>query len=206
MMNRVTVMGKSRTGGALMAMIMVISGCVSPTVEDYGYDVPSPDPILLAPGDELEISFFGAAELNLTQKIRRDGRISLPILGEVAAGGSRVEDLKETLTAQYTPHLQIREITIIVRSHPPVYVSGAVRTPGRIEMQRPITAIEAVMEAGGFDTDSADLKRVLVIRHTDTGRHEYRLDLGSILAGKGGQSFYLKPNDIVHVPKRVPWF
>jgi len=195
-----------RRVGMFMAMLMVMSGCVTPVMEDYGYDVPSSDPILLAPGDELEISFFGASELNLTQKIRRDGRISLPILGEVTAGGSSVEKLKATLTARYTPHLQIREITIIVRSHPPVYVSGAVRTPGRIEMQRPISAIEAVMEAGGFDMDSADLKRVLVIRHTDAGRREYRLDLGAVLAGKGGQSFYLKPNDIVHVPKRMPWF
>ena len=159
----------------------------------------------LAPGDELEISFLEAPDLNTVQKIRRDGRISLSILGDIEAIGKTVSGLKMMLADMYAPHLQVREITVIVRSQTPVFVSGAVLAPGRIEMQRHLTALDAVMEAGGFDLEFARLNGVVVIRHSETGRKEYLLDLGGVLEGKGGRPFYLKPNDIVHVPQRKPW-
>jgi polysaccharide export outer membrane protein len=73
-------------------------------------------------------------------------------------------------------------------------------------MKRVLTALDAVMEAGGFDSDLADSGHVVVIRQTDTARQSFNLNLGAILEGKGGKSFYLEPNDIVHVPKRKPWF
>jgi len=161
---------------------------------------------MLLPGEQIEITFLDAPELNSIQRIRRDGRISLPLLGDITAAGKSVNVLKALLSQLYTPHLRTGEITIYVRSQPPVFVSGEVRSPGRIEMQRTMTALDAIMEAGGYNPDTANLRRVVVIRQTDTEREEYRLDLHSILTGRGGASFYLQPNDIVHVPKRIPWF
>jgi len=189
-------------------ILMGLSGCASAPREETVSKADSTPPsgsILLEAGDELEISFIGAPELNGVQTIRRDGRISLPIVGDVVARGMTVDTLKHMLTARYASQLQTKEITVVVRSNPPVFVSGAVLSPGRIEMRRYMTALEAVMEAGGFDLDAADLRRVMVIRHLPSGRQEHRLNLGAVLAGKGGASFYLQPNDIVHVPRRRPW-
>ena len=207
-MNRISNGSMRVMTTAFLVLMPLATGCFTmlPPEPAPGYDVPPATEILLEAGDQLEFSFLGTPELNCMQRIRRDGRISLPIIGDVIARGTSVEDLKAKLKELYAPHLQSREITIIVRSQPPVFVSGAVRSPGRIEMLRNMTALEAVMEAGGFDMDTADMKRVVVIRHTDTGRREYLLDLASVLAGKGGRSFYIQANDIVHVPKRTPWF
>ncbi len=195
---------------AMLAVVMLMgaSGCASwPRAETVSRadSTPPSGAILLEAGDEIDISFIGAPELNGVQTIRRDGRISLPIVGDIVARGMTVDTLKHMLTTRYASHLQTKEITVVVRSQPPVFVSGAVQSPGRIEMRRYMTALEAVMEAGGFDLDAADLKRVVVIRHLPSGRQEHRLNLGAVLAGRGGESFYLQPNDIVHVPKRRPW-
>jgi polysaccharide export outer membrane protein len=195
-------------GCVLLAVALaLISGCTTlqPLDPAAGHDVPPVGLMTLAPGDELEISFLEAPNLNTTQKIRRDGHISLNILGDIEASGKTVEGLKDMLADLYAPHLQISEMTVIVRSQTPVFVSGAVLAPGRIEMQRHLTALDAVMEAGGFDLEFAKLNGVVVIRHSKSGREEFLLDLGGVLEGKGGKPFYLKPNDIVHVPQRKPW-
>jgi polysaccharide export outer membrane protein len=191
----------------LCVAIALLAGCTTlqPPDPAAGHDIRPAGPMTLAPGDELEISFLGAPDLNTSQRIRRDGRISLSILGDIEASGRTVGGLKNMLADLYAPHLQVREITIIVRSQTPVFVSGAVMSPGRIEMQRHLSALEAVMEAGGFDLEFAKLDGVVVIRHSESGREEFLLDLGGVLSGKGGKPFYLEPNDIVHVPQRKPW-
>jgi polysaccharide export outer membrane protein len=196
-------------GCALLTVALaLISGCTTlqPLDPAAGHDVPPAGLMTLAPGDTLEISFLEAPDLNTTQRIRRDGRISLNILGDIKASGETVGGLKDMLANLYAPHLQVSEITVIVRSQTLVFVSGAVRAPGRIEMQRHLTALDAVMEAGGFNLEFAKLDGVVVIRRSESGRQEFLLDLSGVLAGKGGKPFYLKPNDIVHVPQRKPWF
>jgi polysaccharide export outer membrane protein len=188
--------------------IVLVAGCATLESPDQaaGHDVAPLGPLLLAPGDDVEVSFIGAPELNAAQKVRRDGSISLPILGDVLVSGMTVEGLKKTLTDQYAKDLKVQIITVVARSQAAVFVSGAVLKPGRVEMKRVLTALDAVMEAGGFDSDIADSAHVVVIRQTDTARRCFTLNLAAILEGKGVKSFYLEPNDIVHVPKRRPWF
>jgi polysaccharide export outer membrane protein len=82
-----------------------------------------------------------------------------------------------------------------------VFVGGQVFKPGVVEMPGPMTALEAVMEVGGFDVRQAERKSVIVIRYTDGRRHAYKLDLKKAVAGKETKPFYLKPKDIVHVPR-----
>jgi len=161
--------------------------------------------MLLGPGDELEISFLGAPDLDTVQRIRRDGKISMRILGEVHAANRTSVEFKEELATLFAPHLQIKEVTVVVRSNAGVFVSGAVLAPGKIEMSRPLTALEAVMEAGGFNMADADMSHVVVLRQVGGQRKEYVLNLAASLVGKGGKSFYLKPHDIVHVPSKKHW-
>jgi len=63
-----------------------------------------------------------------------------------------------------------------------------------------LTALEAVMEAGGFNPETADTRRVVVIRNG--GRDRFTLDLQAILDGQSTEPFYLERSDIVNVPKR----
>lgn len=164
--------------------------------------------IILRAGDALSISFPGSPNLDNKQPIRRDGKIVLPLVGEVEAAGLTPEALKNKLVALYKPQLASSEIVVAVESSSfPVYVTGAVIHPGKINSDHPITALEAIMEAGGFEYNTANMKKVRVNR-TESGEiKHYILDLKSELeGGNSSRPFYLKPNDIIFVPQRLQVF
>jgi polysaccharide export outer membrane protein len=161
----------------------------------------------LREGDILKISFPGSPNLDTTQPIRRDGKISLQLVGEVQAAGQTPSELENQLVNLYASQLVSKQVTVEVESSTfPVYVTGAVLRAGKITSNHPMTALEAVMEAGGFDYTKADLRHVTVIRQEENGTKNHVLDLKSVMDGKTGEPFYLKPADIVYVPERFQWF
>lgn len=165
------------------------------------------DPIVLHEGDSVRISFPGAPNLNAVQLIKRDGRISMQLVGEVQAAGLTVKQLEDELLKLYGPQLQTKEVSVAVESSTfPVYVTGAVLRPGKIMPDRPMTALEAVMEAGGFDYTKANQKEVTIIRHENGRVDHFKLNLKKALQGKETEPFNLKPGDIVYVPERFAWF
>jgi polysaccharide export outer membrane protein len=166
-----------------------------------------PEPIVLREGDAVRISFPGAPNLNTTQQIKRDGRIALQLVGEVQAAGLTANQLEKELLKLYGPQLQTKEVTVAVEnSSLVVYVTGAVLRPGKITPDRPISALEAVLEAGGFDPVKANQKAVTVIRNEAGQVAHYKLNLKRILDGDDTEVFVLKPGDIVYVPERFAWF
>ena len=163
--------------------------------------------ITLREGDVLKISFPANANLNKIQPIRRDGMISLDLVGEVKAAGKTPQELEKTLLDLYSTQLLSKAVTVEVQSSSfPVYVSGSVLHPGKVMSDHPITALEAVMEAGGYDNTKANLKGVTVIRHEGNSTRNYSVNLKRVVDGKSSEPFYLKPGDIVIVPERFSWF
>jgi len=163
--------------------------------------------ITLREGDVLKISFPANANLNKTQPIRRDGMISLDLVGEVKATGKTPKELEKDLLDLYSTQLVSKEVTVEVQSSSfPVYVSGSVLRPGKVMSDHPITALEAVMEAGGYDYTKANLKGVTIIRHEGNSTRNYIVNLKRVVDGKSSELFYLKPGDIVIVPERFSWF
>jgi protein involved in polysaccharide export with SLBB domain len=88
----------------------------------------------------------------------------------------------------------------------PLYITGAVLRPGKIMSDHRMTALDAVMEAGGFDYARANLKAVVVIRKEAGGTRNYIVNLKDVIDGKTGEPFYLKPGDIVFVQEKFNWF
>jgi polysaccharide biosynthesis/export protein len=161
----------------------------------------------LREGDVLRILFPGSPTLDSTQVIRRDGKINLPLVGDVDAAGMTPAELEKKLVDLYAPQLSSKQVTVQVESSSfPFYVTGMVLRPGKILTDHPITALEAVMEAGGFDYAKADLKDVTVIRRENNTMKNYRLNLKAVLNGSKTEPFYLKPDDIVFVPERFNIF
>jgi len=155
----------------------------------------------------VRITFPGAPNLNAVQTIKRDGRISLQLVGDVQAAGLTAKQLETEVLKLYEPQLQTKEVTVAVESSNfPVYVTGAVLRPGKIMPDRPMTALEAVMEAGGFDYTKANQKGVTVIRHENGHVDHFKVNLKKALQGKETEPFDLKPGDIVYVPERFSWF
>lgn len=158
----------------------------------------------LAAGDEINVSFSGAPELNLKQKIQPNGMVSLPTIGDVSAAGRSITGFQSQLTSLYQPHLQ--DPTVIVSmgtAASGVYVSGEVLKPGKYPLDRPMTALEAVMEAGGF-TKFANPKQVMVIRNQGGKSKRYVLNMSNTLAGVESSPFYVRTYDVIYV-KQSNW-
>lgn len=190
---------------AVLLIGMALVGCTSvkPAVMPQEM-ITHPEPRLaLGPGDVLEIKFFNVPELNETQMIRPDGKITMQLLGEVPAQGKTPSQLQDELVRLYTPELRTPKLTVVVKSlaNRRVYVGGHVQRPGLIEMPHPLTALEAIMQAGGFDDRRAEIRNVLVIRHKDGQRYGASLNFKDALQGKEFPNFYLEPQDIVYVPR-----
>jgi len=81
-----------------------------------------------------------------------------------------------------------------------VFVGGQVSKPGAVHMSGEMTALEAIMEAGGFDLRAAEARNAIVIRYADGRRYAYNLDLRRAISGDQTKRFYLQAKDIVHVP------
>ena len=162
--------------------------------------------ITLREGDVLKITFPANANLNTTQPIRRDGMISMPLVGELTAAGKTPQELEKELVDAYSTQLLSKEVTVEVQSSTfPVYVSGSVLRPGKVVFDHRVTVLEAVMEAGGPDYAKANLKSVTVTRMEGGQFTTYTLNVKQMLAGKQAKPFYLKPFDIVKVPERL-WY
>jgi polysaccharide export outer membrane protein len=183
-----------------------MAGCTSEPSVQLATPRVQPEALTIRPGDTVGVSFPGAPNLNTTQKVRVDGRIALPVVGEVVVEGMTSAGLQEELIKLYSPQLQIKEVAVSVSSSITVYVTGSVVRPGKIISDGPITALEAVMEAGGFDITKADMKKVTVIRKEEGGTKNYIVNLKLILDGKDTKSFFLKQSDIVYVPVKFDLF
>lgn len=157
----------------------------------------------LAAGDEISVSFSGAPELNTKQKIQPNGRVSLPTVGDVSAAGKSINNLQQSLTSLYQVHLQDPTVVVSLESAAAgVYLSGEVLRPGKIPLDRPMTALEAIMEAGGF-TKFANPKQVVVVRNQHGKQQRYVLNINDTLSGMQSSPFYLRPYDVIYVKQSV---
>jgi protein involved in polysaccharide export with SLBB domain len=198
-------------GALAAAALFAFDGCASPaatggTASDQNLQ------LTLHAGDVIGISFPGSADNTgiTSETIRRDGRISLPIIGgDTVAAGQTPSELEQSLSKLYGQQLRSSEVQVtVISSNLTVFVDGAVLKAGKIVVDRPLTVFQAIMEAGGFNYDTADLSAVQVIRKTsdDKGYQTFVVNVKDIYAGKGNDTFYLQPFDVVHVPKKFQFF
>ena len=167
----------------------------------------SSEPQTIREGDVIKVSFPGAQNMDSSQTVRRDGRITLSMMGEIKVVGKTPSELEKEILQNYGSQLVSKEVTVsVVSSSFSVFVSGAVMRPGKITTDHPITALEAVMEAGGFDNAKANMQAVVVVRTEDGKTKNYTLNLKEILDGRSSEPYYLKPSDIIYVPERFSWF
>jgi polysaccharide biosynthesis/export protein len=190
-----------------LAILVLATGCQTqtPLPPSMPPGTNAPEAITLREGDVLKITFPGNANLNTTQPVRRDGMISMQLVGELKAAGKTPKELEKDLVDAYSTQLLSKEVTVEVQSSTfPVYVSGAVLRPGKVVFDHTVTVVEAVMEAGGPDSTKANLNAVAVTRMEAGQYRTYTLNVKQMMAGKT-KPFYLKPFDIVKVPERL-WY
>src|SRR5947208_14850709 len=106
--------------------------------------------VRLAPGDTIKVSYSDESVPDQTQKIRRDGKVSLPLIGEVTAAGKRTIDFQHELVSRYEGQLENSEVLVTLESGlATVIVSGFANRPGAFNFDRPPTVYQAMMAVGG---------------------------------------------------------
>lgn len=161
-----------------------------------------PSPLTLGPGDVVDVKHFYVPELDESQIVRPDGCLSLPLIGEVSVTGKTPGQLEKELARRYLAHLKEPQLTVLVRRvyNQRVWVTGEVKRPGPVQMNGPLTLLEALTEVGGPTRPTADLRQVLVVRQRDGRHYGCLVNVKDTLEGKAGEQFYLQPRDVVYVP------
>jgi protein involved in polysaccharide export with SLBB domain len=158
---------------------------------------------VLCPGDVLSVKFLHTPELNEQLPIRPDGKLALPIVGEIVAAGYSAAQLRDLLIERYAGVVRHPELVVMVQSFGTqrVYVGGEVGRPGEVAFIPGMTALQAVIMAGG-DRRSASRRKVVVVRDQGTETPLLLLvDLNRAVSTTApGGDLRLQPRDIVFVP------
>lgn len=155
-------------------------------------------------GDELDLRFFYTPELNTRATVRSDGRISVPLIGELVVEGHTVAELGALVQRLLEPQVRRAQVAINVlgSSTMRVFVGGEVGKPGMQPLAGPMTALQAVMVAEGLK-DTAQPSMAMVLRRSAQGGHRVLpLDLHAAMGGKDPDAdIALQPFDVVVVPR-----
>ena len=117
----------------------------------------------MVPGDVVEIVYRYTPEFNQTVTLQPDGFVVLNIVEDIKLGGRTLDEARKIIIEKASVRLKDPEITLLLKEFQKPYfvVSGEVPQPGRFEMRETVTALQAVMTAGGFK-DSSQVSQVLV--------------------------------------------
>lgn len=185
---------------AILLISVFLSGCELPVVNPLPEQMAPPTSVNLVAGDVIKLTFAGAPELSQSQKIRSDGKINLPLIGEVDAAGMTIGSLQSELALRYKPQLQSTTVVVTLESSvTQVVVSGAVNHPAKLSFDRPTTVFQAIMEAGGVN-DYGSLKRVHLVRIANGEQRTQILDLRPTATGQTTRPFYVRDGDVIYIP------
>jgi len=154
----------------------------------------------LVAGDKLRIEVYRDPQLSQSLQVRPDGKITLPLIGDVMAAGETPAALRETLTTSLREYINNPVVTVIVVEAQPqtVSVMGEVNNPGVQPLKYPMSVIDALAIAGGFK-DFANSKKIVIRRMTSTGVQTINFNYKDAIKSDS-KPMYLQPGDVIIVP------
>ena len=161
------------------------------------------DEYIIGAGDVLQVMVWKESEASVPSvTVRADGKIDVPLLKEVVVAGLTPAQAEQIITKRLESFIHGPDVTVIVKDvrSKKIYLIGAVKHEGTINLQYPMTILQALSEAGGV-TDYAKRKKIYVLR-TENGK-QYRLPFNYDAALRGEQvelNIWVKPGDTIVVP------
>jgi len=183
----------------LLSCAVLSTGCAGPMLRPREVTpLPEKSNYILQLGDEIEVKFYYQPDLNETQSIRPDGKISLQLIEDVQAAGMTTESLAEKITQRYRRILRRPEAAVIVKEivKGKVFVGGRVREPRVMDIESTLTALQAIFQAGGF-MDSAEMRNVVLVRR-ENNYSKPKVHLLNLEEPRN--DLLLHPYDILYVP------
>ena len=162
---------------------------------------------IMGPEDVLEITVWKNADLSKQVQVRPDGRISLPLIGDVSAVGRTAAQLTEEISARLKSYMENPTVSILVRevNSYQIYVLGEVNAPGKYPLKSKTTLLQAITIAHGF-TQVAARNKIVVFRFGKDGEglNKIKASYDDIVLRDGSdQNIELKPGDQIVVPSET---
>ena len=191
-----------------IAALWLTAGCATATVPSgavvpaTAVGLPVPE-YLIQPTDTLQIKFYYHPDHDQEVVVRDDGKILLPLVGEVTAAGRPPVQLADEIAKAYSVSLREPKVAVFVKTmnERQIYVGGEVNKPGYLPYREGLTALQASLASGGFK-DSAKVEEVVVLKRIGDGYQATKIDLSKALEqGDPQADRELGPTDVVFVPK-----
>lgn len=216
-MNKMNKMNKMKylTSILISALLVIATSCATsePNLPPKSQDWQSAGPSVLVKsykmsvGDQIQINVWKNPELSLSEPIRPDGKISMPLIGDVMAVGLTPEELSariETMLASYVKSPNVTVILTSLQGHEflsRIRVTGSVTSSVSMMYHQGMTVLDAVLEAGSVDL-YADANNTKLHRRTKKGAVSYDIRLKDIMEdGDMRTNITLMPGDIITVPE-----
>jgi len=196
-----------------VGILLIGSGCAeTPPMEDENsndFSAYQGGDYRIGVDDRVQVTVWRNPELSVAVPVRPDGKISVPLIGDVQAGGNTAEEVASLIKKKLAAYIREPSVAVIVvelRSHEflsRIRVTGAVRTPRSMPYRQGMTVLDAVLESGGLNEFAAPNRSKLYRKGKDKTT-VIDIDLGDILnKGKLATNVRLRPGDVVTVPERL---
>jgi polysaccharide export outer membrane protein len=206
-------MARSFQFAIVAILLMLLSACASTSGSTQA---PKIDPAAQAVGayrigvdDEVKVAVWQNPGLDVSVPVRPDGKISVPLVGDVDAGGRTPEEVAAEIKEKLATYVRDPQVTVILtqlRSHEylsRVRVTGAVRQAVSVPYRQGMTVLDAVLAAGGTN-EFAAADRTELYRKEGEGTRAYAVRLDQILQkGELTTNYPVQPGDVITVPERT---
>jgi polysaccharide biosynthesis/export protein len=163
---------------------------------------PHDDSFVIGNDDVLAINVWKEPDISRSIPVRSDGKISLPLVGEVQAAGLTPLKLENDIAIKLKSYISEPEVTVMVQqvNSQKFNILGQVARPGSYVIANSPTVLDAIALAGGF-RDFAKQKSIYILRQGSSGESRIRFNYKDVSQGKNmEQNIKLQPGDTIIVP------
>lgn len=163
---------------------------------------PASEEYVLGAEDVVEILVWRNEALSRTVSIRPDGKISLPIIGDLQAAGLTPSQLRDSIKERLQEYKETPEVSVIIKevNSLAVFIMGEVARPGKFQLRSKTTLLQVISLAGGF-TQYADHENIVLLRREGAGETRIRIRYKDIVSGRNPDgNVLLHQGDTILVP------
>lgn len=199
----------------LLTLVFALAGCAGKsapptfTSDTAAASSMAVDQYHIGVDDVVTVNVWQNDELSVTVPVRPDGRISMPLLGDVQAGGLTPQQVSANIKRALGQYIRDPHVVVILEelnSHQflsRVRVTGAVREPTSLAHRQGMSVLDAVLEAGGV-TDFASANGTVLYRRVNDETRKMNVYLDDILDdGDLATNYTLQPGDVIAIPERI---
>jgi polysaccharide export outer membrane protein len=151
----------------------------------------------------IKVAYADETVPDQTQKIRRDGKVSLPLIGQVTAAGKRPIDFQDELLSRYEGKLENNGVLVTLENGTAtVIVSGFANKPATYTFDRPTTVYQAIMEAGGV-SDYGSPSNIHLTRMIDGKQLTETINLRPAIHGHPVRPEYVQDGDVIYIARSL---